>query len=62
MALPSVDGSSVDCLQGALCSRKSSLTQTLTSRLCRLWQHVEESRTNFEANSDTGKNGHNSIY
>ncbi|XP_076309082.1 uncharacterized protein LOC143224723 isoform X2 [Tachypleus tridentatus] len=39
---------------GVLYPRKSSLTQTLCSRLVILWRHISKSRTEFESRPDTG--------
>lgn len=39
---------------GRLQPRKSSATQTLCSRLNRLWRHISKSRTDFEAQPDSG--------
>ena len=44
----------VSQLNGSLHKKPSSLTQTLTSRLCDLWRHVSKSRTDFEAMPDRG--------
>lgn len=39
---------------GRLQPRKSSSTQTLCSRLHRLWRHISKSRTDFESQPDSG--------
>lgn len=44
-------------INGTLFPRKSSLTQTLCSRLVELWIHISKSRTKFETQPDTGKFG-----
>ena len=44
----------VSQLNGSLHKKPSSLTQTLTSRLCDLWRHISKSRTDFEAMPDRG--------
>lgn len=41
-------------VNGTLFPRKSSLTETLTSRLITLWRHISKSRTHFETKPDTG--------
>ncbi|KAB0793481.1 hypothetical protein PPYR_13101 [Photinus pyralis] len=41
-------------VNGTLFPRKSSLTETLTSRLITLWRHISKSRTYFETKPDTG--------
>ncbi|XP_026470656.1 uncharacterized protein LOC113374909, partial [Ctenocephalides felis] len=41
-------------INGTLFPRKSSLTQTLCSRLVELWIHISKSRTKFETQPDTG--------
>uniref|UniRef100_T1J1W8 Uncharacterized protein n=1 Tax=Strigamia maritima TaxID=126957 RepID=T1J1W8_STRMM len=40
--------------KGVLVPRKSSVTQTLCSRLTKLWRHISKSRTEFETRPDTG--------
>lgn len=42
-------------INGTLFPRKTSVTQTLASRLIELWRHVSKSRTSFETEPDTGK-------
>lgn len=42
-------------VNGTLFPRKTSVTQTLASRLLRLWRHVSKARTRFETEPDTGK-------
>lgn len=41
-------------VNGTLFPRKSSMTQTLCSRLLSLWRHISKSRTHFETRPDTG--------
>lgn len=41
-------------VNGTLFPRKTSVTQTLASRLLRLWRHVSKARTRFETEPDTG--------
>lgn len=41
-------------VNGTLFPRRSSLTQTLRSRLILLWRHISKSRTHFETKPDTG--------
>lgn len=41
-------------VNGTLFPRKSSLTETLMSRLITLWRHISKSRTHFETKPDTG--------
>ncbi|XP_018330268.1 uncharacterized protein LOC108740446 isoform X2 [Agrilus planipennis] len=41
-------------INGTLFPRKSSTTETLTSRLIMLWRHISKSRTYFETKPDTG--------
>lgn len=43
-------------VNGTLFPRKTSLTQTMASRLIELWRHISKSRTHFETEPDTGKN------
>lgn len=42
-------------INGTLFPRKTSITQTLASRLIALWRHISKSRTHFETEPDTGK-------
>ncbi|XP_043653946.1 uncharacterized protein LOC122620516 isoform X1 [Drosophila teissieri] len=41
-------------INGTLFPRKTSITQTLASRLIELWRHISKSRTHFETEPDTG--------
>ncbi|KAF5280931.1 hypothetical protein FQA39_LY17937 [Lamprigera yunnana] len=41
-------------VNGTLFPRKSSMTETLMSRLITLWRHISKSRTYFETKPDTG--------
>lgn len=41
-------------INGTLFPRKTSLTQTMASRLIELWRHISKSRTHFETEPDTG--------
>lgn len=41
-------------INGTLFPRKTSMTQTLASRLIELWRHISKSRTHFETEPDTG--------
>ncbi|XP_055309168.1 uncharacterized protein LOC129573035 [Sitodiplosis mosellana] len=41
-------------INGTLFPRKTSVTQTLASRLLHLWRHVSKARTRFETEPDTG--------
>lgn len=41
-------------VNGTLFPRKTSVTQTLASRLIHLWRHVSKARTRFETEPDTG--------
>lgn len=41
-------------VNGTLFPRKTSLTQTMASRLVELWRHISKSRTHFETEPDTG--------
>ncbi len=41
-------------VNGAVCPKLSSKTETLLSRLRFLWTHIKESRDQFEAESDSG--------
>lgn len=42
-------------VNGTLFPRKTSITQTMASRLIELWRHISKSRTHFESEPDTGK-------
>lgn len=42
-------------INGTLFPRKTSITQTLASRLIELWRHISKSRTHFETEPDTGE-------
>lgn len=41
-------------VNGSLFPKKTSTTQTLTSRLITLWRHISKARTRFETEPDTG--------
>lgn len=41
-------------INGTLFPRKTSVTQTMASRLIELWRHISKSRTHFETEPDTG--------
>ncbi|XP_070136763.1 uncharacterized protein [Drosophila bipectinata] len=41
-------------INGTLFPRKTSITQTMASRLIELWRHISKSRTHFETEPDTG--------
>ncbi|KAL7033342.1 hypothetical protein ACKWTF_007549 [Chironomus riparius] len=41
-------------INGTLFPRKTSVTQTMASRLLELWRHISKSRTHFESEPDTG--------
>lgn len=41
-------------VNGTLFPRKTSITQTMASRLIELWRHISKSRTHFESEPDTG--------
>lgn len=41
-------------VNGTLFPRKTSVTQTLASRLLQLWRHVSKARSRFETQPDTG--------
>lgn len=41
-------------VNGTLFPRKTSVTQTLASRLIELWRHISKARTRFETEPDTG--------
>lgn len=41
-------------INGTLFPRKTSITQTMASRLLKLWRHISKSRTRFETEPDTG--------
>lgn len=41
-------------VNGTLFPRKTSITQTMVSRLIELWRHISKSRTKFETEPDTG--------
>ncbi|XP_050100782.1 uncharacterized protein LOC126581283 isoform X1 [Anopheles aquasalis] len=41
-------------VNGTLFPRKTSITQTMTSRLVELWRHISKARTHFETEPDTG--------
>lgn len=41
-------------VNGTLFPRKTSITQTLASRLIELWRHISKARTRFETEPDTG--------
>ncbi len=41
-------------VNGTLFPRKTSITETLASRLIALWRHISKSRTHFETEPDTG--------
>uniref|UniRef100_A0A1A9VB52 Uncharacterized protein n=1 Tax=Glossina austeni TaxID=7395 RepID=A0A1A9VB52_GLOAU len=41
-------------VNGTLFPRKTSITQTMASRLIELWRHISKSRTRFETEPDTG--------
>lgn len=41
-------------INGTLFPRKTSITQTLASRLIELWRHISKARTHFETEPDTG--------
>lgn len=41
-------------VNGTLFPQKTSITQTLCSRLVELWRHISKSRTHFETEPDTG--------
>lgn len=45
-------------VNGTLFPRKTSITQTMASRLIELWRHISKSRTRFETEPDTGKFSH----
>ncbi|XP_042900994.1 uncharacterized protein [Parasteatoda tepidariorum] len=49
--IPDLEISQID---GTLYPRKSSITNTLCSRLILLWRHISKSRTEFESRPDTG--------
>ncbi len=42
-------------INGTLFPRKTSVTQTMVSRLIELWRHISKSRTHFETEPDTGE-------
>jgi hypothetical protein len=42
-------------INGTLFPRKTSLTQTMASRLVELWRHISKARTHFETEPDTGE-------
>lgn len=42
-------------VNGSLFPKKTSITQTLTSRCIELWRHISKARTRFETEPDTGK-------
>jgi hypothetical protein len=42
-------------INGTLFPRKTSMTQTMASRLVELWRHISKSRTHFETEPDTGE-------
>lgn len=42
-------------INGTLFPRKTSITQTMASRLIELWRHISKSRTHFETEPDTGE-------
>lgn len=42
-------------VNGTLFPKKTSITQTLTSRLIELFRHISKARTRFETEPDTGK-------
>ncbi|XP_058455787.1 uncharacterized protein LOC131433056 isoform X1 [Malaya genurostris] len=41
-------------VNGTLFPRKTSITQTMCSRLVELWRHISKARTHFETEPDTG--------
>uniref|UniRef100_A0A182QS17 Uncharacterized protein n=1 Tax=Anopheles farauti TaxID=69004 RepID=A0A182QS17_9DIPT len=41
-------------VNGTLFPRKTSITQTMMSRLMELWRHISKARTHFETEPDTG--------
>ncbi|XP_059610904.1 uncharacterized protein LOC132257878 isoform X1 [Phlebotomus argentipes] len=41
-------------INGTLFPRKTSITQTMASRLLELWRHISKARTHFETEPDTG--------
>lgn len=41
-------------VNGTLFPRKTSITQTMSSRLVELWRHISKARTHFETEPDTG--------
>ncbi|XP_053697381.1 uncharacterized protein LOC128744410 [Sabethes cyaneus] len=41
-------------VNGTLFPRKTSITQTMCSRLIELWRHISKARTHFETEPDTG--------
>ncbi|XP_049281969.1 uncharacterized protein LOC125763166 isoform X1 [Anopheles funestus] len=41
-------------VNGTLFPRKTSITQTMFSRLMELWRHISKARTHFETEPDTG--------
>lgn len=45
-------------INGTLFPRKTSVTQTMASRLLELWRHISKSRTHFESEPDTGNKFH----
>lgn len=50
--MPALELSQVN---GTLFPCKTSITQTLASRLIELWRHISKARTRFETEPDTGK-------